>query len=265
MIRALLAGGVLLCAGAPVLANDLVEQHLAALHADFDAPVAAALDAIDGTGRRLLAARSYLRSAAHLAERWSWTEAQIEAYAGSPEQVRLDAAIARVRCEFEVANPGYTLFVNPVIRSLDVQIEHWNHNDSVTRAAEGMLGDVSAAVAAAKFPKAGTPVGKAAFQRLLAGHEPQPKPTIAAPGLSLHGRMQAVDFQVKAGERIVAGPEVASIDESWEATRWKLNLQAAVESADVGFRGPLQDPYEPWHYDFQPEPDRAFAVVACGR
>jgi hypothetical protein len=265
MIRALLTGGVLLCVGAPVLANDLVEQHLAVLRADFDAPVAAALDAIDGTGRRLLAARSYLRSAAHLAERWSWTEAQIEAYAGSPEQVRLDAAIARVRCEFEAANPGYTLFVNPAIRSLDVQIEHWNRNDSVAQAAEGMLGAVSAAVAAATFPKARTPAGKAAFQRLLAGHETRPKPTIAAPGLSLHGRMQAIDFQVKAGERIVAGPEVASIDEAWEATGWKLKLQVAVETADAGFSGPLQDPYEPWHYDFRPDPDRAVVPAACAR
>jgi hypothetical protein len=265
MIRALIAGGVLLWAGVPAPADGLVERHLAALRAEFDAPVAAALDAIDGTDRRLLAARSYLRSAAYLAERWSWTEAQIEAYECSSEQAHLDAAVARVRCEFDAANPGYTLFVNPVIRSLDVQIEHWNHNDSVTRAAEGMLVVVSTAVAATPFPKPGTPAGKAAFQRLLVGHEPQPKPTLAAPGLSLHGRMQAVDFQVKAGERVVAGPEVASIDEAWGASGWKRKLQAAVESADVGFSGPLLDPYEPWHYDFQPQSDRVAAPAACGR
>jgi len=84
------------------------------------------------------------------------------------------------------------------------------------------------------------PAGRAAFRRLLVDHEPQPKPTLVA-------------------------LEVASIDEAWAGSRWKLKLQAAVESADAGFSGPLQDPVEPWYYDFRPEQDRAFAVAACGR
>jgi hypothetical protein len=40
---------------------------------------------------------------------------------------------------------------------------------------------------------------------------------------------------------------------------------ALLADADAGFSGPLQDPVEPWYYDFRPEQDRAFAVAACGR
>jgi len=48
--------------------------------------VAQTLAQLDGSGRQLLALRSYLRSAPCLAERWSWTQEQIEAFEGSPEQ-----------------------------------------------------------------------------------------------------------------------------------------------------------------------------------
>jgi hypothetical protein len=55
--------------------------------------VAQTLTQLDGTGRRLLALRSYLRSAPHLAERWSWTQEQIDAFEGSPEQLDLQQEI----------------------------------------------------------------------------------------------------------------------------------------------------------------------------
>src|SRR5262245_19174972 len=75
-------------------AGDTVEAYRGALRAGLDARVIGALDQIEGTGRQLLAARSYIRSAALLNERWSWDDAQIAAYADSPEKLRLDAAIA---------------------------------------------------------------------------------------------------------------------------------------------------------------------------
>jgi hypothetical protein len=39
---------------------------------------------IVGTDRQLLALRSYQRAGKGLAERWSWTQAEIEAFQGSP-------------------------------------------------------------------------------------------------------------------------------------------------------------------------------------
>ena len=57
----------------------VLDDHIAQLAARQDPRVAEALARIDGTGRRLLALRSYLRSRDHLAERWSWTQEQIHA------------------------------------------------------------------------------------------------------------------------------------------------------------------------------------------
>jgi hypothetical protein len=229
-----------------------VEEHLAALRPGLDARVIETLAAIDGTGRQLLAVRAYVRSAAHLEERWSWNDAQIAAYAGSPEKLRLDAALARVRCSFESANPGHTLFVNETIRSLDEQIDKWNRSETVKRAADHMLATIRAEVAAPAFPRANSPEGMSAFRDLLLTFKPVPTPSLAAPGLSLHGRMQAVDFQITAGNRLVAGTDVSSVTETWETPGWKAKLQSAVDEANAGFVGPLKNPNEPWHYEFRP-------------
>ena len=233
-------------------AGDSVEEYLAALRTGLDARVIEALGAIDGTGRQLLAVRSYVRSAALLDERWAWTEAQIAAYAGSPEKLRLDAAIARVRCSFESANSGHTLFVNDTVRSLDRQIEKWNRSETIKRAADYTLEAIRAEVANQGFPSANSPEGVSAFRNLLVSFKPVPTPSLAAPGLSLHGRMQAIDFQVMTGNRIVAGTDPSTVVETWDTPGWRAKLQSAVSEANAGFVGPLKSPNEPWHYDFRP-------------
>ena len=233
-------------------AADTVDEYLAALRPGLDSRVIETLAAIDGTGRQLLAVRAYVRSASQLEERWSWTDAQIAAYAGSPEKLRLDAALARVRCSFESANPGHTLFVNENIRSLDEQIDKWNRSETVKRAADHMLETIRAEVAAPAFPRVNSPEGMSAFRNLLVTFKPVPTPSLAAPGLSLHGRMRAVDFQIMAGNRLVAGTDVSSVTEAWETSGWKAKLQTAVNEANAGFVGPLKNPNEPWHYEFRP-------------
>jgi hypothetical protein len=82
--------------------------------------------------------------------------------------------------------------------------------------------------------------------------KPDPTPSLAAPGLSLHGRMLAVDFQVMARDRIVAGTDPTTVVETWDTPGWRAKLQAAVSEANAGFVGPLKNPNEPWHYDFRP-------------
>ena len=64
--------------------------------AEQDPRVADAWERIDGTGRRLLALRSYVRSRAHLADRWSWTSEQIAAYRGRRSIGELQQEIDRV-------------------------------------------------------------------------------------------------------------------------------------------------------------------------
>jgi hypothetical protein len=75
---------------------------------------------------------------------------------------------------------------------------------------------------------------------------------LAAPGLSLHGRARAIDFQIHRGVRVVAGPEVAKIADTWEGQGWSRKLREAVMGASNKFKGPLAAPNEPWHYEYQP-------------
>ena len=73
-------------AWAAAAGTDPLPAYLASISAQLDPRVAQTLAQLDGSGRQLLALRSYLRSAPRLAERWSWTQEQIEAFEGSPEQ-----------------------------------------------------------------------------------------------------------------------------------------------------------------------------------
>ena len=230
-----------------------VESTLAALAGQLDPRAASTLASIDGTGRRLLAARAYLRAASQMEERWSWSTAEAAAFAGSPEKLALDAAIARVRCSFESDNPGHTLWVNPEFRSLEVQLERWNDNETVARAGEDLLEVARYRLAAVDEGRADAAGQVAALRSLLLEHQPMPVPTLAAPGLSPHGRMRAIDFQVESSGRIVAGTDSAAIASVWVAAGWKARLQVAIAIADAGFHGPLQAPDEPWHYDFRPQ------------
>ena len=233
--------------------TDLLPAYVTSIATQLDPRVAQTLAQLDGTGRQLLALRSYLRSAPHLTERWSWTREQIEAFEGSPEQRDLQQAIDRVRTIFVAANPGFELYVNTQVRSLDAQIEHWNGNESVTAAAEEILAAAQALVASPGFSASPPEQAQQAVKVFLTGHRPVPTPTIAAPGLSLHGQMRAIDFQVHQGGRIVAGPSTATIGKDWMAAGWAAKLDAAVREASNRFAGPQVSPPAPWHYTYVPE------------
>ena len=246
-----------LCGGAAAAAEagapDGTAAAIAALAATLDPRVADALARIDGPGRQLLALRSYLRSRAHLAERWSWTAEQIADYAASPEHRALEAEIERVRTAFAQANPGFELWVNPQARSLDTQIEHWNHNASDAAAAEDLLAALRARLATSS-PEALQPAqARQTTTEFLQSYVPTPIPTLAAPGLSPHGQMRAIDFQVQKDGQIVAGPAADSIASVWDAQGWAARLDAAVHEGSRQFIGPLASPREPWHFTYVPD------------
>lgn len=246
--RALAAAAAIVLASAPPARADVLEPLVAGI-ADTLAPeAAAAIAAIDGVERRLLAARSYLRAGPDLAQRWSWSAARIAAYEQSPEHRDALAELARVVAAFEAANPGYTLFVNRQVRPLDVQIARWNENESVAA--------VAAELAAATRAEAAGATDAAALARLrefvVGWHATSMPPALAAPGLSPHGQARAFDFQVQQGDRIVAGPDAATAAADWDDAGWTTRLRAAVESASPHFVGPLAMPPEPWHYEYRP-------------
>jgi len=232
---------------------DPLPRYATSISEQLDPRVAQTLARLDGTGRQLLALRSYLRSAPHLAERWSWTQDQIEAFEGSPEQRDLQQEIDKVRTAFVAANPGFELHVNSQVRSLDVQVEHWNSNESVKAAAEEILAAAQALIGSPGFAANRPEQGQEALKAFLTRHRPVPTPTIAAPGLSLHGQMRAIDFQVHQGGRVVAGPSSASTATDWAAAGWAAKLDAAVRAASDKFVGPQASPPAPWHYTYVPE------------
>ena len=233
--------------------GELLESLVADIGGRLDPRVAEVLPRIDGGGRRLLALRSYLRSSDRLAERWSWTQEQIAAYEDSPEHRELLAEIEKVREAFTRANPGYDLWVNPQVRSLDRQIESWNTNDSVTAASEALSTAADVLVNSPSFPANDALDARKALEAFLDGFRPTPMSTVAAPGLSPHGQMRAVDFQVHQGDQLVAGPRTATIATEWNAAGWAAKLDDAVRRASSRFIGPLAAPPEPWHYTYSPE------------
>jgi hypothetical protein len=231
---------------------DAVAVLIAAEAARHDPRVGDALDRIDGTGRRLLALRSYLRAGAGLSGRWSWSSEQIAAYEASPEGRELREAIRRVQEAFAHANPGYELWVNPQLRSLDVQLERWNSNDSIAAAADNLQRAATSFVQSPGSRALDAAGASRAFRELLIAHVPDPTPTLAAPGLSPHGQMRAVDFHVQKGDEIVAGTTAATVASEWDAAGWTVRLQEAVRASGAHFSGPLQLPQEPWHYTYEP-------------
>ena len=209
-----------------------------------------ALTQIPDSGRKLLALRSYLRYGPKITERWSWTEAEIKAFQGSPEQQALLAEIAAVNEHFKAANPGHELYVHGTVRSLDEQIAKWNTNESVGAVAEEILNAYMTA-----FGDRGLQPARADVERVatwLRGFQPSKRANLAAPGLTLHGRASAIDFQIMKDGRIYAGANEEHVESLWRAEGWDQKLKASMDAAGPSFSGPLTNPDEPWHYDYFP-------------
>lgn len=209
-----------------------------------------ALVQIPDLGRKLLALRSYVRYGAKIADRWSWTEDQIKAFHGSPEQQQLLADIAAVNEHFKAANPGYEIYVHGTVRSLDDQLASWNKNESVGKGAEEILAAYKTA-----FEEDGLEPENIEVKKLdawLRGFMPSKRANLAAPGLTLHGRASAIDFQVMRDGRIHAGANSKEVESIWRTEGWDKKLKASMEAAGPSFSGPMTNPDEPWHYDYAP-------------
>jgi hypothetical protein len=187
-----------------------------------------------------------------LSSRWSWSADAIRAYEASQEYRELLAEIAAVRARFEAQNPGYSLYANTTARNLDVQLRRWNSNESVGVIAHRLRQAVERELAARAYPAQPDPRATLRFAEFLRAWRPTPSAApLAAPGLSLHGRSHAIDFQIMRDGRIIAPTEVAKVRSVWERQGWAGKLAAAMH--ETRFVGPLQSPNEPWHYEYAPE------------
>ena len=225
-----------------------LHRYLVAIDARLPAPARQAITRIDGVPRRLLAARAYLRAGKNLSSRWSWSAAEIDAYEKSEEYRDLLRAIAAVQARFEARNPGYSLYVNTRPRSLDLQLERWNENPSVGATARDLERAALRELKLGNYPREPGAEFVTRFAEFLRNWRPPRAAPLAAPGLSLHGRSRAVDFQVMKDGRIIAPTETAKVATVWERDGWAAKLAAAVHGSS--FVGPLRAPNEPWHYEY---------------
>lgn len=236
-----------------------VDAYTNAAAALLEPPVVTTLGRIEGTPLRLLAMRSYLRGGSNVTERWSWSQAQIEAFAKTAEYRRVLAEVREVKERFEANNPGYTLYANTEVRSLDVQIERWNENHSVARVASAIHG--AAIKELTKSAYAGEPDAQSVqrFAHFLRSWRPPRAAPLAAPGLSKHGQLRAIDFAILKDGKLVAPTSLAAAEPIWEKQGWSAKLKEAT--AQTNFKGPLQSPHEPWHYEYDP-PARPVQVAS---
>jgi hypothetical protein len=236
------------CIGAA--SSNIVSVYLEALAQVLPQPAPGTVAEIEGLPRRVLAIRSYLRVGEQLPLRWSWTEQQTRDFEGSSQHRQLLAAIAAVTARFEAENPGYSLFANTQVRSLELQLQRWNENPGVAQVADQLFARLERELRERKYPQQPDADSLQRCKAFLIGWRPAVAAPLAAPGLSAHGQLRAVDFQVRQGERIIAGTSISAVARDWIQQGWALRLEQAVSSLGNAFTGPLQSPNEPWHYSY---------------
>ena len=242
---------LLACLATPALSFAAVDEYLLAVTHDLAPAARDAVQRIEGQPRQLLAVRGYLKAGSALQSRWGWSAVEIQAYETSQEYRDLLTEIATVRARFEAANPGYSLFANTAARSLDLQVQRWNSNKSVGVIARRLKDDAVRELARNTYPAHPDAKATLRFAEFLRAWRPVPSAApLAAPGLSLHGRSRAIDFQIVRNGRIIAPTDVAKVRSVWERRGWAGRLATAMR--DTRFVGPLQSPNEPWHYEYAP-------------
>ena len=241
-----------LAAAGPARASSAaVDEYLLAVTHDLPTIAKEALQRVDDPPRQLLAVRGYIRADRELTARWSWSAQEIRAYEARDEYRELLAAIDAVRARFETQNPGYSLYANTTARSLDQQLQRWNSNPSVGVIAGRLQQAALRELSGKDYPAHPDAKATLRFANFLREWRPTPAaPPLASPGLSLHGRSRAIDFQIVQNGRIIAPTEVAKVRSVWEEQGWARKLATAMR--DTGFVGPLQSPNEPWHYEYAP-------------
>jgi hypothetical protein len=232
---------------APLHSEAQLQAWVDEASAGLDGHATEALAQIEGADRRLLAVRAYLRAGDTLPQRWSWSAQRLADYASTPEGRAANADIDAVGAAFAAANPGFSLEVNRQPRSLELQLAHWNQNASVKAVAASLIESLEKRFAgSARNPTAEE------LRAALIAWAPAVAATLAAPGLSAHGQGRAFDFQVLHEGRVIAGLDAAAAGRQWDAAGWTQKLHQAMTAARGRFTGPLQSPYEPWHYAYNP-------------
>jgi hypothetical protein len=225
-------------------------EYTHAVAASLPAASQRTLTLIEGTPRQLLALRSYVRAGNKVAERWSWTDEQIQAFGKTREYRQLLREVKGIKARFEADNPGYTLYANTEVRSLDVQIERWNENASVKAVARRIERAALKELAKQDYSEKPDALSVERFAEFLRRWHPPTPPALAAPGLSKHGQLRAIDFAIFKDGKLIAPTNLKASESVWVREGWSDRLKQAT--LNTRFEGPLQVPHEPWHYEYDP-------------
>ncbi|MDB4985354.1 MAG: hypothetical protein JWN04_532 [Myxococcaceae bacterium] len=195
---------------------------------------------------QLLAVRRYLRMGGRAVQAsWAWTPEESDRQRRGGAVSGLYDQAGKVQTNFAADNPGFTLIVSP-LRSLERQVVGWNRNNTVQQAGTTLLQNMLRVLEGAAYPVAPAGESTTRFTSCLRASRVVPEPSSAAPGTSDHGQARAVDFVVTNGRRVVAGTETAHIIPFWKREGWEAKLIHATRGTLLV--GPLQKPYEPWHW-----------------
>lgn len=234
-----------------------------------------ALRQIPNRHRHLLAVRGYIRFASRIDARWAMTDAEEAEYRRTPEYRAMVDELERIEERFAATHSGYALATDPRARSLETQIRMWNNNDTVLALGRRLEILAREELDDDAYPDAPGDESVEAFRQWI-GQRPGAirlraevqrerngrqvtvavnSPTNATPGLSSHGRIRAIDFVVRRGNRTIARADSAQIATVWRGPdNWQQRLNDAINAVSGNWDGPLQNPDEPWHYTYEPEP-----------
>jgi hypothetical protein len=230
-----------------------LDRYLDGAARTLDARPRAVLGRIPERERRALAVAHYLRQRDQVDMLWTWSEAERRSYEQTDRYRRTMADIRRVTRTFAELNPGYRLVANTAGRPLTTQVIFWNRERSVAAAGRELHDSSLVWLADESFPDLPDSVSLVGFIERLARYQPARLPTVAVPGLSMHGRLRAFDFAVLRRGEVVAGTTSTTIDSVWDRGGWAEKLRLAVTVSGGDLAGPLEAPREPWHYEYRPE------------
>lgn len=222
--------------------------YMDAVARTLDERLQRAIARIRAGDRRYLAVRGYVRREHRVHTHWSWTAKEAAAFRRTAEYREMIDSINAVRERFAHQNPGYRLDVVTDIRTLESQIQKWNTVRSIAVAGREMRDTSLTVLADTSWPDVPDSAGTARFRAFLNGYELVNTPTVAVPGFSDHGQLRAFDFKVYRKARLVAGTTTATIASVWDRPGWSCKLNAVICNYGDVFLGPLNEPYEPWHY-----------------
>lgn len=244
--------------------DEQINRYVDAVAATMPQKVQDALAKVKPT-TRMLALQRYVSTHAQgqLESKWVWDAKQIHEFNEGGKGLKVNQAAKKVTQQFEAANPGYTLGTSP-LRDIDRQVRLWNHNPALHASATEA--SKRAADAIARLPDQPDLQSLAQFRAFLAAMKLENKNTSAAPGLSDHGQMHAIDFVVIEGKNTVAGTVSGKAGRAEWDPKWRGALRDAVVAANGELSGGVTfkpdhlgtpgnpGPYEPWHYTLAGKP-----------